>query len=123
MIKYDEKRVNVFKTICVKFIEDLHQVFPNEKDLLVAKFLLEKTIPIHSVLTIFLERVTPLKNKIKERDDRFFLEDNNIFSGLDNKDIIHFKRLWESDQLDEDDRKIIWNWIDKLVVTAEKCVL
>lgn len=119
--QFNPVRMNIFKTTCVKFIEDLIQVFPKEKDLLVAKFLLEKTIPIQDVLKIFLQRIRPLKEKIKARDDKFFLENNNIFSGLQDNDVIHFKKLWESDKLTPEDRDIIWLWIDKLLLTAERC--
>jgi hypothetical protein len=56
---------------------------------------------------------------VKERNEVFFLE-HNIFDNLGKDKIVHFKRLWRSDCLDEQDKKVICNWIDAFVYLGDK---
>ena len=35
---------------------------------------------------------------------------------------LHFKKLWRSGKLDDDDKKIIWKWIDSFVYLSDKYI-
>ena len=58
---------------------------------------------------------------IKDRNETFFLEEN-IFENLSKSKTLHFKKLWRSGKLDDDDKKIIWKWIDSFVYLSDKYI-
>lgn len=48
-------------------------------------------------------------------------DDKDPLSKVLNKDTAnHFRTLWLSNVLDKDDKVIIWRWIDRLVLHADK---
>ncbi len=121
-VQYSPEAMKVFKRDCINFINDLIEVVPKEKDLVMARWLLENSIPIRTVLDTFIERVFPLKQKIKVRDDNFFLQENSMFGGVNDDKVVHFKKIWQSDNLTDEDREIIWKWVDRLVKDADNCI-
>ena len=60
-----------------------------------------------------------LKEDIKERNDSFLIE-NLTFDYLGNPKLIQFKKIWRSPRLDQEDKKIIWKWIDSFVYLSDK---
>ena len=68
----------------------------------------------------FIMTVLPLRQYVKKKDAAFFLQHNILFGKLDRNKVNHFKRLWGSNALDEDDRAVIWAWFDCFIKLAEK---
>ena len=63
-----------------------------------------------------------LKKMIADRNENFFV-DHSIFEEYAEKGkVSHFKKLWRSGQLDDDDKTVIWNWVDAFVYLSEKYV-
>ena len=71
-----------------------------------------------------------MKTVIKTRNETYFLE-NNFFENNMNKNdgvnnnknkLIHFKKLWKSGRLDDQDKKVVWRWIDSFVYLADKYI-
>ena len=58
---------------------------------------------------------------IKDRNELFFLE-SNIFDSISKSKVLHFKKLWRSEQLDDDNKQIIWKWVDSFVYLADKYI-
>ena len=62
-----------------------------------------------------------IKKNIEERNDSFFLNHNTLFENvIDKTKIIHFKKIWRSPQLDQEDKETIWKWVDSFVFLSDK---
>lgn len=111
-----------FKKNLVAFLDELIQQFPEEGDLIVLRIFLNDQVPIEEVMSSFAEKCLPLKDVIKKRDESFFLNENVLFSKIDQNKVNHFRRLWTSKKLDNEDRAVIWAWYDAFILLAEKYV-
>jgi hypothetical protein len=111
-----------FKKNLVSFLDELIQQFPEEGDLIVLRIFLNDQVPIEEVMKSFSEKCIPLKDVIKKRDESFFLNENVLFSKIDQNKVNHFRRLWTSPKLDNEDRNVIWAWYDAFILLAEKYI-
>jgi hypothetical protein len=114
-----------FKNQLVSFFDELINQFPSEGDFVVIRLFISNQIPIRDVMNNFnyqLNKENKLfKTMIKNRDEQFFL-DNNLFNltvGNQSK-LSYFKRLWRSGVLDDDDKAVMWRWIDSFVYLTDK---
>ena len=114
-----------FKNGLISFFDELIDQFPYEGDLLIIRIFLKDQIPIEDVINIFNNAVNKengkLKEMIKKRNEIFFLE-NNIFDSFSKNKVMHFKKLWRSGVLDDEDKKVIWKWIDSFVYLGDKYI-
>lgn len=108
-----------FKRGYMQFIDELLEQFPEETDLVIIRVFFEDQVPVTVVADAFLSHVLPYKSMITKRDEKFFMENNNIFGMLDTGKVLHFKKLWTSTRLDKDDREAIWKWFDTLCALIE----
>ena len=109
-----------FKNNFVNFIDELIQQFPNEKDLIIFRIFLKDQVPIEEVMKRFVEKLLPLKENVKKRDETFFINNNVLFGDSNSDKVGHFSALWQSSRLDKDDKDIIWSWVDLFIRLAEK---
>lgn len=109
--------LNTFKSNLLDFFDELMQLAPQEKDLVVIKFMLNDRIPITQVMDYFVTRIIPIKASIAERDSRVFAD---IFGMLPQDQAKNLSNLWYSNQLEKDDRETIWKWIDGFLKIAER---
>ena len=113
-----------FKTNLVKFIDELVEQFPEEEDLIMAHILLKSDqIPITSVFDKFMKFIVPQKDRINNRDSGFFLSDDDIFTQISPSRKGTMKRMWSSPNIDDEDREIIWQWLDTLLHITSKAVV
>jgi len=114
-----------FKKQLINFFDELINQFPNEGDLVVIRLFLSNQIPIQDVMNIFITTISQnnneFRNMIKERNEIFFLE-HDIFDTISKQKAGHFKKLWKSGCLDEDDKQIIWKWLDTFVFFSDKFI-
>uniref|UniRef100_A0A6C0D0Q4 Uncharacterized protein n=1 Tax=viral metagenome TaxID=1070528 RepID=A0A6C0D0Q4_9ZZZZ len=114
-----------FKTSLINFFDELIDQFPNEGDLIVIRIFLKDQIPIKDIMDIFLLKINKddqhLKKMVKERNESFFL-DHNIFDSLGRDRINHFKKIWRSGNLDQEDKLVIWKWVDLFIHISDKYV-
>jgi hypothetical protein len=110
----DRKLANL---VC-KFLDDVTTVCP-ESDLLLLQALINSTPP-SLVMQTFMEFVYPLREKIKNRDETFFLNNENIFGDIERSKVNHFKKIWQSNKLTEEDRDAIWKWFSAFIIVCEK---
>lgn len=111
-------------TDLMKFLDYLIEAFPQEGDLVIVRFALADQYPITDVMDYIVNALLPLKEKVDNRDNNFFLENNILFEELDDNKVNHFKRIWKSNDLDEEDRESIWKWFDRFLLRAiryKKC--
>ena len=112
-----------FKNGLISFFDELIDQFPQEGDLIMVRIFLKDQISIEDVMNIFIHNLNKddqkLKKMVKDRNEIFFLE-NNVFDTLGKNKVLHFKRLWRSGSLDEDDKLVVWKWIDSFMFLADK---
>ena len=70
----------------------------------------ENQIPIENAMKIFSTRIIPYKDYIQNKDDRFFLECTDLFSGVRKDKVSYFKDLWQSNTLTVEDKATLWKW-------------
>lgn len=109
-----------FRNNMVEFFDELIEVFPAETDIILARIMVKDVLNPEMVMNQFILDVVPHREQIKNRHEEFFLT-NNFLHHLNSKGKVnHFKLLWKSNQLDDDDRKILWQWFDTFLHFAEK---
>ena len=112
--------LNIFKDQFITFLDELIAQFPNEPDLVIVRIFMKDQVPIIDVLCHVIQEILPHHDKIKSKQDSFFLENKELFSQISSDSVIHFKRLWTSDALDNDDRDAIWEWFNSFCVLAKR---
>jgi hypothetical protein len=112
-----------FKNQLIAFFDELIGQFPEEGDLVVVRLFLSSQIPIQDAMNIFNHKINTndqeLLKMVKDRNEAFFLE-HSVFDNLGKEKISHFKRLWRSGRLDDEDKLVIWNWIDAFIYLGDK---
>ena len=108
-----------FKHGYMTFIDELLEQFPDEPDLIIIRVFFQDQVPVEVVADTFINHVLPHKDVIKQRNEKFFLNNNHMFGMLDGGKVMHFKKLWTSERLDNEDRQIIWKWFDTFCTLIE----
>lgn len=113
-----------FKTQLTSFFDELIAQFPQEGDLVVMRLYIATQMNIVDTLNkLILELTTndgATRQAIKDRDEAYFLK-YPMLSDTNNKyKLNHFKTLWRSGQLDDDDKEVIWSWVNIFVKLADK---
>jgi hypothetical protein len=112
--------LKIYKKKLIEFLDALIERFNTEGDLVVLKIFLEEQIPIDDVVKILSTRLIPAKDMILSRDEKFFIEGTDIFSGVSNSTVSYCKDIWLSPGMTKDDKDMIWNWFKLLVILSEK---
>ena len=112
-----------FKRQLLAFFDELIAQFPKEGDLVVVRLFLASQAETKTVMEVFIHKMvandSELKKMVQSRNEKFFLE-HSVFDQLGKSKVHHFKKLWRSGLLDEDDKAVIWNWIDAFIYLSEK---
>lgn len=121
--KSEEKKLNIireFRTRLVEFLDELIEQFPHEGEFLIIRIFIKDQVPMADVLGRYIRDLLPFADQVKARDETFFLNNTLLYTGASvaqNK-VNHFKELWLSNQLDENDREAAWKWMDLLNAIA-----
>jgi hypothetical protein len=102
----------------VTFLDELIESFPDEPDFVIFRIFVNDRLPIVDIMNYIINELCPLKDMIKNKDEKFFLNYNVLFEKLDDQDttkINHFKNLWLSNSLDIEDRETLWRWFSSFV--------
>ncbi len=105
-----------FKKQLVSFLDELIEQFPSQAEFIIMRIFVKDKIPIKTLIDQFISDVLPHEELIKHRDNELFKVTQLI--GYPNKPKF-FHDFWFSDLLDDDDKKIIWKWIDVFVILAK----
>lgn len=121
MLSKTEQILQEFHSNIIAFLDELIEQFPTEADLIFVRLFLKDSIPYTDIMNKFIQECFPHKEAISKRDEKLFLEsDLSLFSGLDKSKVNHFKVLWKSSILNEEDRQVIWKWFDTFIYLAEQ---
>lgn len=107
----------------IDFLDELIESFPDEPDFVIFRIFAKDQIPILDIMKYIVEKLLPLRQMVKERNDKFFLNYNILFERFDEaetKKVNYFKNLWLSPKVDNQDRNVIWSWFDSFLYLAEK---
>ena len=106
--------VKLFKDNLEKFLDIMIQQFPSEKDFKIVQLGLRTNMILpDKALKGFAKVILPHKDMVLNRDEKFFLEkckDLLADTDVEAEQVNHFKRIWTSDDLKEDDRDNLWRW-------------
>jgi hypothetical protein len=113
-----------FKSNLISFFDELIGQFPKEGDLIMIRIFLNDQIPIQDVMAHFNVAINKddqkLRKMVKDRNETFFLE-HNVFDFVEDKDKVnHFKRIWRSKSLDNQDKQVIWEWVESFIYIGDK---
>jgi hypothetical protein len=115
-----------FKTQITTFFDELIAQFPQEGDLVVMRLFISTQLPIEDTLNKFIYEITTnngeKRQAVKERNESFFLNCETTNETSEKYKLHHFKKLWRSGQLDDEDKRVIWQWIDTFIFLADKYV-
>ena len=110
--------LKLFKTNIIEFLDELIEQFEEEGDLIIFRFFVSEQMPIETLMKRFIEYIYPLRDMIINKNEKFFLENNNIFASSPHDKVIHFKELYM--KMNEDDRNILWVWFKAFLTICEK---
>jgi len=113
--------LQVLKQQLLRFFDELIALLPEEKDLLVMRFMLKDQIPITEVMQYILDNIMPLEPQITSRDESFFLEHRVLFEDLKShhSKVNHFKEIWQH-STDPENKEALWNWFNCFVNIGKK---
>ena len=112
--------LSIFKDQFITFLDELIAQFPKEPDLVIVRIFMKDQVPIEDVMCHVIKEILPFETKIDAKDEGFFLENKRLFNEISSESVIHFKRLWTSTSLDNDDRDAIWDWFKSFCILAKR---
>ena len=118
-----------FKNNLISFFDELIDQFPDIGELVMIRIFLKDQVIIKDVVESVSYQINKndqmIRNIIKDRNEEFFLEENNFFDGLSisskqSDKVLKFQTIWRSNRLDNEDKETIWKWIDSFVFLTDK---
>ncbi len=118
-----------FKNNLISFFDELIDQFPDIGELVMIRIFLKDQVIIKDVVESVSYQINKndqlIRKIIKERNEEFFLEENNFFDGLSLSSkqpdkVLKFQTIWRSNRLDKEDKETIWKWIDSFVFLTDK---
>lgn len=115
-----------FKNNLISFFDELIDQFPDIGELVMIRIFLKDQVIIKDVIESVSYQINrndqQIRKIIKDRNEEFFLEENNFFDGLSNlpDKVLKFQTIWRSTRLDKEDKETIWKWIDSFVFLTDK---
>ena len=100
----------ILKTNVMTFGDELLRKFPNEPDLILLKLLFSQ-MPEQYLMSRFKEHVIPLKSKIINKDETFFLDDDGFISILPEEARDSNLRGLLRD-LPPEEKNTLWKWFN-----------
>lgn len=109
-----------FKNTLVSFIDEIIEQFPQDSDLIICRIYIKDQIPTENLINMFIKYFLPQKQLVMNKDEEFFLNGTKeFFEDLNIKSNV-FQKVWLSNVLDDDDRDIIWEWINSIITIVDK---
>lgn len=108
-----------FKSGLTQFIDELINWMPNDEELIATRILVHDQLPIAELLNMFERYLLPFESQILSRDEKFFLNDPEVFGRVrDQTRILSLKNLWLNPDFTSENKNNAWKWMDFFL----KCV-
>jgi len=109
-----DELVRLFKHRLLTFLDILIEQFPKERDFPLLKLGIKtRMVSVKDTLKEFTAGILPHKEMVLNKDEEFFLTKcGSLLSGTEvtTDELDHFKKIWTSDSLTEDDKENLWKW-------------
>ena len=112
--------LKVFKNKLIDFLDALIEKLKTERSLITLRVLFMDQIPIETALQIFSNRILPYEQMVLNKDERFFLDCEDIFDGIKGDKVQYFKKLWLSPTFSDEDKEELWKWFQLFLHIAKK---
>ena len=112
----------LLKKTMIEFLDEMVNQIEDEceSDLIVMRFFLSEQIPIEELMNKFIKFVLPHKELIITKNERFFLENENIFGSSPKDKVIQFKQVYL--KMAPDDKETLWLWFSTFITICEKYI-
>lgn len=115
-----EQLLTKFHTHLINFLDELIQIFPKEVELITARVFLRNQIAPCDIMNICIKNILPYRDMIYTKNSCFFTDNHDLFSQMYPDKPSIMKRLWTSDEIDDDDKDCIFEWMKGIVMMAER---
>lgn len=118
-----ERLLSTFKKYVLSFIEELTEQFPEDPTFIAINVYVSCQLTEQQIMNKFITRVLPYKEKIRMKDEKFFLENCDIFETekmMSMNTVNKFKEMWESSKLDDEDKEKMFEWFRSFIILAEQ---
>jgi hypothetical protein len=113
-----------FKTQMLRFIDELIQLFPHEPSFIIIRIFVNDKIPVKDVIGRFMLECLPVARAVTDRNDKFFIYSDFIYEkyakDVGDDEIQNFRKIWESEVLDDENKNVIWKWLDMFMLISKK---
>ena len=111
-----------FQIQLLRFIDELLEQFPQSTDLVLARVFVKDQSTSDDLLFRFIRELLPHKALVVNRDDTFFLENSLLATKghVESEKADFLATMWRENRLDEQDKLIIWEWMDVFMQIADK---
>ena len=114
----NDRILSNLRTNLKKFFDDMKNRFPTEPSFVIASLAIENQFPMEDAIGYIKEYVLPVKDKILQKDEQFFLSGNKFLSKLNPTSVDGFRDRWL--QLSKDDKEVVWRYFEVFVKLAER---
>lgn len=108
-----------FKENVIKCLDSLIEIFPYEKELIAFRVMFETGISIDEVMKLFAKKIVPLGKMVRAKSNSFFLDEKKSFRIKIGPMELPWKTIWQSKNLDQQDRNSIWGFINLFLGLAQ----
>ncbi len=113
--------LNKFHVSLIAFLDELIEQFSTEASLILYRIFLKDKIQKKLIMETFIREAFKYRDDLLNHNENVFLHDDfNLFHNVGSENINHFQKLWKSDVLNDDDRKVIWDWLDTFMYLADQ---
>ena len=77
--------LTLLKTQMVDFLDELIESFPTEPDFVIFRIFVKDRLPIQDIMEYIVKNLCPLQDMVKNRDEKFFINNNLLFEKFDDK--------------------------------------
>ena len=118
-----DKSATRFNKIVDKFLNDLHTILPDEKDIVIFQSQVGVAIMVDptKLLKSFIKYVYPHKDHILKKNEYFFLGDEFSIKQDYMADAIHLTDLWKN-KLSDQNKEVVWKYFKVMTLLAEKSI-
>lgn len=107
------------------FLDELIEIVPSEANFVIIRVFVKDEAPMIDIVNFIIQKIFPIRDKVKRRDESFFLDNDILFAFLNrikstsNPD--HFKNIWNN-IFTEDDKATTWLWFDQFIRLTDKYI-
>lgn len=104
----------------VNLLDDFLQIIPEDTDLLMIRIFFETSVNPNTIMEGFIQWVYPWKQQIKDRDEKYFQDNDNMFGPLPLDKVKKIRTMYNDGTFDEEDKEVIWNYFNVFIGLIEK---